>query len=81
MPERLFNALDGVSLQHLSPVQSRTTDVQMAHKGKFNTTFQTLMLAGTYQGASTGIVHLPFPIGRRRLGTMSTQALSVWRTS
>jgi len=72
---RMFNACDGVSLQHLAPVQSRTTVVQAADTGRFNRTWQMLMLHGSSYGVSVGCVTVPYAgCTGRQFGWMTNPA-------
>ena len=76
---REFNPADGITLQHMAPVQSNTTVVKPATQGKYNSTWQMLMLHGSNSGVSTGTVTIPYSkcIGRG-LGTMGVDAIEMY---
>ena len=77
---RRFNPPDGVSLQHMAPVQCRTTVLEAVRQGRFNTTWQTILLRVTKnQGISTGLVTIPYPaVANRPYGRMTVGALEYW---
>ena len=79
---RKFNPPDGVSLQHLAPVQCRTSVLRPAEHGLYNDTWQMLLLCSDKTGVSTGSVNIPYSkCSGRGCGWMGVNATELWENT
>ena len=79
---RSFNPPDGISLQHLAPVQCRTSVLRPAEQGLYNTQWQMLMLCSDKSGVSTGSICIPYSrCTGRGLGWMGVKATELWENT